>query len=111
MDPGLEDLEWDYPLSRIRKTIAWPVEEVLRRTGLSSLGRAYWEHERQYRLGRQGDNLVRQLMEEKMEMRREREGFRRRMGKPPRGALAAQGFRPGVGLVDAMEGRSTRVEN
>ncbi|KAK5658057.1 hypothetical protein OQA88_2613 [Cercophora sp. LCS_1] len=111
LDPGMEDLEWDYPLSRIRKTMAWPVEELLRRAGLGKLGKAYRKHERQYRLGRQRDGLVRQLMEEKMEMK-ERDGAsaRRPFGREPGGALAAAGFRPGVGLMDALAGRGRNVE-
>lgn len=71
---GLEELGWDYPLNRLRRRVAWPVRTALRRVpGLRWLGRAYFEHEREYRLESEPDELVRRLVRERMELKEMRE--------------------------------------
>ncbi|KAK3349281.1 hypothetical protein B0T25DRAFT_238246 [Lasiosphaeria hispida] len=102
-----EDLEWDYPLSRFRKRLVEPANEVLLRIGLRKLGAAYLNHERAYILDRTSDGLVKQLLKEKMELReQERQQARReadRMSEKSRspGPRLRQGF----GIRDALGGR------
>lgn len=71
---GLEEYGWDYPLNRLRRRAVWPVRTALRRVpGLRWLGRAYFEHEREYRLESEPDELVRRLVKERMELKELRE--------------------------------------
>ncbi|KAK1759132.1 hypothetical protein QBC47DRAFT_397946 [Echria macrotheca] len=65
---GLEDLEWDYPLSRWRKMIAKPVDEVFVYLGLGGLSRRYVDYVKNYRLERESDELIRELFIERMEI-------------------------------------------
>ncbi|KAK5658045.1 hypothetical protein OQA88_2601 [Cercophora sp. LCS_1] len=69
LDAGLEDLDWDYPLSRWRKNAISPVTLLMGRLGLQELGDRYARHERDYRKNRQSDELIRELEELQRELR------------------------------------------
>jgi len=64
----LEDLDWDYPLSRYRKKVMGPVNHVLLHIGLRRLGTAYLDHERRYMLDHTPDGLYKQLLREKIDL-------------------------------------------
>jgi len=96
LNAGLEDLDWDYPLSRLRKTAASPVRSFMIWLGLDGLSERYVEHEKNYRGKRQSDELVREFLEAQMELRaQEKEQAKARVRE--RASAENGGSTPGVG--------------
>ncbi|KAK3362425.1 hypothetical protein B0T25DRAFT_6339 [Lasiosphaeria hispida] len=69
LDAGLEDLEWDYPISRWRKKIAEPLEAALAKLGLRKLSKSYADHVKSYVVERESDELIRELFLAQMELK------------------------------------------
>ncbi|KAK3381256.1 hypothetical protein B0H63DRAFT_475184 [Podospora didyma] len=69
LNAGLENLDWDYPLSHWRKKVADPVRLMMVRLGLHRLSEAYGRHEETYQQNRQSDELVRNYLGAKRELR------------------------------------------
>jgi len=62
VDAGLTDFEWDYPLNRCRKWIVWPVKSTLSRVGLGGRDRVFADYIEDYRLARESNELVTELV-------------------------------------------------
>ncbi|KAK0730920.1 hypothetical protein B0H67DRAFT_54401 [Lasiosphaeris hirsuta] len=69
LDAGLEDLEWDYPISRWRKKIAEPLQAALAKLGLRKLSQSYADYVKSYVVERESDELIRELFLAKMELK------------------------------------------